>query len=41
MCSDVDHGFTNASGGNYSPQAAEEAWATTLEFLAEQLGRQR
>jgi carboxymethylenebutenolidase len=35
--SDVDHAFANPSGNAYNPQAAEEAWAETLEFLEARL----
>jgi carboxymethylenebutenolidase len=33
----ADHAFANPSGGNYNEQAANEAWATTLAFLARHL----
>lgn len=33
----VGHAFANPSGGNYDAQAANEAWATTLEFLERHL----
>lgn len=33
------HAFANPSGKNYQPEAAEQAWGVTLEFLAENLTR--
>ena len=33
----VDHAFANPSGGNYNAQKADEAWATTLAFLNDNL----
>lgn len=33
----ADHAFANPSGGNYNEQAANEAWATTVAFLARHL----
>lgn len=33
----VGHAFANPSGGTYNEQAANEAWATTLTFLARHL----
>ena len=33
----VGHAFANPSGGTYNEQAASEAWATTLTFLARHL----
>jgi carboxymethylenebutenolidase len=30
---DADHAFANPSGRNYQPEAAEEAWQQTVEFL--------
>jgi len=35
----ADHAFANPSGTNYQPEAAEQAWGVTLEFLAENLPR--
>ena len=34
---DADHAFANPTGGRHNPEAAKEAWARTLAFLAEQL----
>ena len=34
---DAGHAFANPSGQNYVPEAAEEAWAETIEFLDEHL----
>lgn len=34
---DADHAFANPSGTRYEPEAAEDAWRRTLEFLAEHL----
>ena len=34
---DADHAFANPSGGNYAPEAAEDAWRRTLEFLGTHL----
>lgn len=31
------HGFANENSDNYDPQAAQQAWARTLDFLAKQL----
>jgi carboxymethylenebutenolidase len=31
--SNVGHAFANPSGGSYDPEAAEDAWRRTLEFL--------
>jgi carboxymethylenebutenolidase len=31
------HAFANASGGNYQPEAATDAWKRTVEFLARNL----
>jgi carboxymethylenebutenolidase len=36
---DADHAFANPSGGNYDPEAARDAWARTLDFLAKHLQR--
>jgi carboxymethylenebutenolidase len=33
----VGHAFANPSGGNYNEKAANESWATTLEFLERHL----
>jgi carboxymethylenebutenolidase len=33
----VGHAFANPSGGNYNEKAANESWATTLEFLKRHL----
>ncbi len=33
------HAFANASGGNYQPEAANDAWKRTVEFLARNLKR--
>jgi carboxymethylenebutenolidase len=33
----ADHAFANPSGGNYNAEAANEAWDTTLAFLARHL----
>ena len=35
----ADHAFANPSGRNYQAEAAEQAWQTTLDFLAEKLPR--
>jgi carboxymethylenebutenolidase len=35
--SDANHAFANPSGGNYAPEAAEDAWRRTLDFLATRL----
>ena len=34
---DAGHAFANPSGQNYVPEAAEEAWTETIEFLNEHL----
>jgi carboxymethylenebutenolidase len=34
---DADHAFANPSGTRYQPEAAADAWARTLAFLAEHL----
>ena len=34
----ADHAFANPSGERYDAEAAEDAWAKTLAFLAEHLG---
>ena len=34
------HAFANPSGHNYQPEAAEQAWGVTLEFLAENLSQE-
>ena len=34
---DVGHAFANPTGNNYNPDAAEDAWNRTLEFLARNL----
>lgn len=34
----ADHAFANASGGNYNPEAAKDAWAKTTAFLKKNLG---
>lgn len=33
----ADHAFANPSGTRYEPEAAEDAWRRTLDFLAEHL----
>jgi carboxymethylenebutenolidase len=33
----ADHAFANPSGRNYQPEAAEQAWQATLEFLQQHL----
>jgi carboxymethylenebutenolidase len=33
----TDHAFANSSGGTYDAEAAEEAWARTVEFLGRHL----
>jgi carboxymethylenebutenolidase len=33
----ADHGFANATGGNYNERSAAEAWAKTLDFLKHNL----
>lgn len=33
----VDHAFANPSGNNYSPEAAQDAWAKTVAFLGTNL----
>lgn len=33
----TDHAFANPSGDRYNPEAAEDAWGKTLEFLDENL----
>jgi carboxymethylenebutenolidase len=35
----VDHAFANPSGGNYEPQAAQDAWTRTLAFFRAHLPR--
>jgi len=35
--SDVGHAFANPSGGTYHAETAEEAWAETMDFLAQNL----
>lgn len=34
----ADHAFANASGGNYDPEAAKDAWSRTTAFLKKNLG---
>jgi carboxymethylenebutenolidase len=34
---DAGHAFANASGGNYRPEAAKDAWKRTTTFLAKNL----
>ncbi len=34
------HAFANPSGKNYQPEAAEQAWDLTLEFLADNLSQE-
>jgi len=34
---DANHAFANASGGNYNPAAAKDAWERTTAFLAKHL----
>jgi len=34
---DADHAFANASGGNYNPKAAEDAWKRTTAFFKKHL----
>jgi carboxymethylenebutenolidase len=34
---DAGHAFANASGGNYRPEAAKDAWRRTTTFLAKNL----
>ncbi|HYU33391.1 MAG TPA: dienelactone hydrolase family protein [Thermoanaerobaculia bacterium] len=34
---DANHAFANASGGNYNPAAAKDAWGRTTAFLAKHL----
>jgi len=34
---DADHAFANASGGNYNPKDAEDAWKRTTAFLKKNL----
>lgn len=34
---DADHAFANPTGTRYNPEAAEDAWAKTVAFLAEHL----
>jgi carboxymethylenebutenolidase len=34
---DADHAFANPSGTRYQPEAAEDAWRRTLQFLDEHL----
>jgi carboxymethylenebutenolidase len=34
----ADHAFANPSGTRYEPEAARDAWARTLAFLAARLG---
>ena len=35
---DADHAFANPSGTRYQAEAAEDAWAKTVAFLARHLG---
>ncbi|MEM8557514.1 MAG: dienelactone hydrolase family protein [Bacteroidota bacterium] len=37
----ADHAFANPSGDRYQPEAAEEAWAMTVNFLEQQLQEPR
>ncbi len=39
VISDADHGFHCDARGSYNPAAAAEAWALTLAFLQDKLGR--
>jgi carboxymethylenebutenolidase len=34
---DAGHAFANPSGGNYEPEAAQQAWSRTTDFLARHL----
>lgn len=34
---DADHAFANPSGGNYKPEAAQDAWQRTTAFFAQHL----
>ena len=34
---DADHAFANPTGGKHNPEAAKDAWAKTLVFLADNL----
>jgi len=34
---DADHAFANASGGNYNPKDAEDAWKRTTAFFKKHL----
>jgi carboxymethylenebutenolidase len=37
---EADHAFANPSGTRYNPEAAEDAWQKTVEFLEENLSKE-